>query len=1808
MLMALHSHAASGAARPGAKTALPSGLLVSLSAPKTVPAAGRILWAITLQNEGPGIARGVVARLSFSQAIAGLAAPARGCFVARALVTCSVAELAVGGSIRLPVTGRAPAAARTCFEGTATIASDGSNATAATCTSMARPSLTWSRRPVSGHVGGAFSASVSLRAGAAPKGTLRFEVFGPRANSCSGSPLRTVSVPAVGDGTYASGQLVLRTGHYSWTASYGGDRNNVASGATPCVTSTVIKTSPPACTDSWAGASTGGAWGTPANWSSGLPAANAVVCINGVTGTVTFDGTGYAGTGGVASIGVLISSAPLDIAGGELTFTNTGVQSSTDGLTMTSGMIGDQTTAIAGLLDNGAFTWSGGYFESPPSESPQPVLTESGGFTATISTSGTALYNWTLSLASQLNVSSSTSLQTGSSIQDSAAVTLANNASISGATSSSFDILPNGSLTLAASQNTASISVPVQVNGPITLLTGDSLTLGDGQLLPSGSVSGSVAAPLTVPSSATLVLNAVSLQSAATNSGAGTIQLENNLLDEVPLTTANVTEAGPGVTTAFAGLNITGAFTVSGGEFDPLASSNSVGTLTVSGGQVGDTVNAVGNLAVAGNFAWTGASFYAPAGQYPQPTMTESAGTASIASPSYLQHWTLDLKVPLALTGAFQFVDGGSIDAESTVSVGTSTNVEDSYSSAGPFIAAGLVTLATVSGTATISVPVQFLGGVKLPTANSAEALVLGNGQQGSGSVQGTVSIGSNSTLTLDGVSLPSGSPGASFPTPAGAGTLALNGNDVVQVPIKIATLIEQGGYTLASAGISVTTLNVTGGELDPAAGTTTSANTMTLSGGQIGDTSNLVGGVTVTAGVTWSGGSLYAPSGELPQPVLAAGGAVNQSGSTTLAHWTLNVGKNFGITGTIYSQYGGSINVAYDGNSVSPNIVSVAAGATVYDYNTNSSGLFTSAVQVELASGTASIQMPINFSDGVSFVTGGTLTLGNSSVPSGSINTKPFSVGTGGLLILDNVNIGSGATNSGAGTLELQGTVAATPQIDVQNVTEDGSVTYADAGLNIGGTLTVTTGELDPLAASTVGALTMTGGQIGDITSTVAGITDNGALTWTGGNFIAPAGEVPQPSVTTSTNSQISNPGSDLNWALDVSSPASLTLAGTFDLGEDGTINASGPISITTALNIYDYAYNGYGGYINASGPVSVGVATGTAIIQVPVQVTGGLTVSQGTLQLGTSGQAYGAISGQSFSVATGATLNLYNVNLGAGATNSGLGTLDLNGSVTSAVPINIANVTEQSGVTYAQSGLSISGTLLVSSGEFDPYQATNSVGALTVSGGQVGDAVTNTGSIAVSGPFNWTGGTFVAPAGENPQPSVTTSAGSNIANPSYDFNWALDLSGTLALSGSFDLGQDGTINASGLVTITAGTNIVDYYGNNGYGGYFNSTGGMNVNLSTGTATIAVPVSITGGLTVQAGALTLGNGQTFGSISQMPFTVGGNGGTPTGATLELDGVNIGAGATNSGTGTLFFDGTVNSVVPINVNNVTQQNGTTTASDGIQISGPLKVTGGEFDPLAGSAGNSVGELDLSGGQIGDTVSDPTSIAVAGAFNWTGGYFYAPAGENPQPTITTSSASTVNTGGYTDSSWALDFNGPLALSGSNYLQNGGTIVAAGAVTVADATTMGNGGNTTAGPFVITSTGSMTLPLTAGSGVTFNVSLENSGILNLGQEKLTMNYGFYLGSSGSTLETRVSGLNTGQYGTLVCGVVQTALGGTFTAINNNWTPASGQLINVVTNTTSANGFGGTAFTNATSNGWTLAQVLTNSGNYVNIQLQG
>ncbi|MFL5862978.1 MAG: hypothetical protein ACJ780_19755, partial [Solirubrobacteraceae bacterium] len=66
-----------------------------------------------------------------------------------------------------------------------------------------------------------------LTAGAAPTGTITFNLYGPNDSACSGTPVHTSSAAVTGNGYYTSHEYVpLTAGTYRWVADYSGDDNN----------------------------------------------------------------------------------------------------------------------------------------------------------------------------------------------------------------------------------------------------------------------------------------------------------------------------------------------------------------------------------------------------------------------------------------------------------------------------------------------------------------------------------------------------------------------------------------------------------------------------------------------------------------------------------------------------------------------------------------------------------------------------------------------------------------------------------------------------------------------------------------------------------------------------------------------------------------------------------------------------------------------------------------------------------------------------------------------------------------------------------------------------------------------------------------------------------------------------------------------------------------------------------------------------------------------------------------------------------------------------------------------------------------------------------------------------------------------------------------------------------------------------------------------------------------------------------------------------------------------------------------------
>ncbi|HEU0315694.1 MAG TPA: ice-binding family protein [Solirubrobacteraceae bacterium] len=87
-------------------------------------------------------------------------------------------------------------------------------------------------------VGGTVSDTATVIGGAAPTGSVRFDLFGPSDPTCSSAPIATRTGTLTGSSAASGGITVAAPGTYRWVATYSGDANNAAA-TSPCGSETV---------------------------------------------------------------------------------------------------------------------------------------------------------------------------------------------------------------------------------------------------------------------------------------------------------------------------------------------------------------------------------------------------------------------------------------------------------------------------------------------------------------------------------------------------------------------------------------------------------------------------------------------------------------------------------------------------------------------------------------------------------------------------------------------------------------------------------------------------------------------------------------------------------------------------------------------------------------------------------------------------------------------------------------------------------------------------------------------------------------------------------------------------------------------------------------------------------------------------------------------------------------------------------------------------------------------------------------------------------------------------------------------------------------------------------------------------------------------------------------------------------------------------------------------------------------------------------------------------------------------------------
>jgi fibronectin-binding autotransporter adhesin len=451
--------------------------------------------------------------------------------------------------------------------------------------------------------------------------------------------------------------------------------------------------------------------------------------------------------------------------------------------------------------------------------------------------------------------------------------------------------------------------------------------------------------------------------------------------------------------------------------------------------------------------------------------------------------------------------------------------------------------------------------------------------------------------------------------------------------------------------------------------------------------------------------------------------------------------------------------------------------------------------------------------------------------------------------------------------------------------------------------------------------------------------------------------------------------------------------------------------------------------GAISGSGNL-VQLGTGTVVLTGTNTYSGGTTINSGTLQLG-DGSTNGSITGD--------------------ATDNGTLAFDPNGSVTiGAVISGTGNLVKLGSGTVILTGVNTyTGGTMISAG-------TLQLGDGATNGSITGDVTDNgtlafdpNGSVAIAAVISGTGNLVKLGSGTVILTGTNTYAG-----------------GTTISAGTLQLG-DGVTNGSITGDVTDnGTLAFDPNGSVTFGAAISGTGNL-VKLGTGAVILTGTNIYSGGTTISAGTLQLGNGVTDGIITDnvtdngtltfdltAPFTFGG----------AISGTG---GVTQIGVGTVILTG----------NNTYA--GTTNVASGVLRAG---------SPTAFSAGSAFIVnfiLDLNG-------FDNAIGSLAG----TGTVFNTKANSLATLTVGGNDASTTFFGAINDQAGTLALvkvgMGTLTLAGTS-TYSGGTTIENGAVVAASNSALGMGPVTVSEP-------SNALEINAGATLTNIVTLINGGILN------------------------------------------------------------------------------------------------------------
>ncbi|MEY2880942.1 MAG: hypothetical protein RLZZ15_3322, partial [Verrucomicrobiota bacterium] len=737
----------------------------------------------------------------------------------------------------------------------------------------------------------------------------------------------------------------------------------------------------------------------------------------------------------------------------------------------------------------------------------------------------------------------------------------------------------------------------------------------------------------------------------------------------------------------------------------------------------------------------------------------------------------------------------------------------------------------------------------------SAGTLLLGGG--GTTSATGSFALGAGTTLN---VATTYAIADASRLTGTGSlllsgGTLTLTGALGAGIPFA------QTGGTLAGTQTFFGNASWTGGNWNSAGTTTINPGaTLTVGGVSTNDFNSRaitnLGTLAWTSGSfrTGNGGALYNATGAVLNDTASAtlnaayGGATstftNDGTFNKNAAGTTNLDLAVTNTGAINVNLG-TLDLRAGGLSGGASAINVAAGATL-----------------KVSAGNFLVSAPANLAvAGTLAVSGGTLSLG-----AGSYAVPAFA--------------STGGTTAGAGSLGAQTFSQAGGTLSLADLTLNGAAAWssgnwnspfagATASLAPGATLTLATTALHDFDRRT--------------------ITNHGTIEWQGGQWRTGNGG----GLVNAATGVINDTASSF-LTNGYSGTTSFTNLGTYNKNAAGVSHLdlpftnSGTVNVTTGtLDLGGGGSATGGSLINVAGGASLTQSFGNFVVSAPANlaITGALTVSGGTLSLGTGSYAVptftstggttagtGSLGAQTFSQ-TGGTLALADLTLNGAATwTSGNWNSPAGGGTARVAPGATLTISTTNLHDFDRRTITNHGTIAWQAGQ---WRTGNGGGLVNAADGVINDTASNFLSNGYGGATSFTNlGTY----------NKNAAGVSHLEEP-------ITNSGTVNVTtGVLDLGGGGGTTGGSLINVASGAVL-------------NQSGGNFSFADATTLASAGSVSVSGGtLTFAAGAFTLPaftatNGTLAGAGTLTVATL-----TQSGGSLALGGLTLtGAGTWTNG-------------------------------------------------------------------------------------------------------------------------------------------------------------------------------------------------------------------------------------------------------------------------------------------------------------------